>query len=89
MGEERYAYSSWQQNLKARGNLKELECDTMSGEGIRCWSVVRFMGLCAESSSRLAWGRKCFTGSIKELQIFQSSGRDETFLVSQELHAGI
>jgi hypothetical protein len=30
-----------------------------------------------------------FTGYIKELQFFQCSGRDETLLVSPELHAGI
>ena len=62
----------------------------MSGEGIGCGSVVRFMGLCVESSSPLAWeGSADFTGSRKELQFFKSSGRDETLLVSQELHAGI
>jgi len=34
-------------------------------------------------------GSAKFTGSVKELQFFQSSGRDETLLASQELHAGI
>jgi hypothetical protein len=31
MGEERNAYSSYLQNLKAKGNFQELEYDAMSG----------------------------------------------------------